>query len=632
MIRPRTAIATIMCLLVVAPAAPTMQTLPVGPRLAAGLVPRAAAQPGGGPTTERVATGTTPASAPSPAPATSPASAELVVLGPAVGAAGVFDGPTASFLRRVNADALGLLGVQYRGRVAILDTLAREQLDQMYGSQSIDGLPAAVAYLEIYLNSGPYACRPLISVHERNMRGFLLTRLAPREADLLNRTGHIPPAMILDEQGWQELIQAGRAGRSDVVRAAELGSLRQVLPELSSRPEFRVAIDRLSARYSSFLTVNLLRVAPAEGELWLPLESVLSAPAAPATSAGQWRVLARAWHARDADAVNRAVAAVGTTLAATSGCPSLTQRKLERLYDKANRGGVMLVGFAVSAVLLILAAGMGAAARSAGADRRWPRWAGLGVFAATTLLMLAIFIVRWLISGRVWYLPPLMNQYEAVFGSILLGALLSLGMELFRPRNYFALAAAFYGAVALLAGLIFPEQLESGIRALPGILSSPVMAVHVSVIIIGHALAGMTLFISLGYLGVAAVRGLGDPGAAVAGSPPDLRPAADLSPLAIIDRCNLTVAQLAAWFLIAGTLLGAYWGDFAWGRWWGWDPKETWALITCLIYVAVLHVRLVTPVRRRGLLTALICLVGSLVMIFNWVVVNYVLTGKHSYA
>jgi ABC-type transport system involved in cytochrome c biogenesis permease subunit len=92
------------------------------------------------------------------------------------------------------------------------------------------------------------------------------------------------------------------------------------------------------------------------------------------------------------------------------------------------------------------------------------------------------------------------------------------------------------------------------------------------------------------------------------------------------------VAQLAAWFLIAGTLLGAYWGDFAWGRWWGWDPKETWALITCVVYLAVLHVRLVTPSRYRGLVTALICLLGSLVMIFNWVFVNYFLSGKHSYA
>jgi ABC-type transport system involved in cytochrome c biogenesis permease subunit len=565
---------------------------------------------------------------------------ESVVLGPPVGRADVFDASTAEFLRRVNADALSLMGVQYHGRVAILDTVAREELHQMYGLQSIDALPSAAVYLEIYLNTGPYACRPLVNVRERNMRSFLLTRLAPQQAEMLTRTSHLPPAMLLDEDGWQELIQAGRASHTDVLRAAELGSLGGVLPKLSSRPEFRVAIDRLYANYSSFVAVGLLRVAPAGGELWLSLEAVQAPQAAalgrsqPAadTPAGQWRALAEAWRARDADAANHAVAELARMLLGTPGYPSLTLRKIERLYNQANRGGVMFVGFAIAVVLLILAAAVGAGGQSTGAGRRWPRSAGLAVFALTALLMLVIFIVRWLISGRVWYLPPLMNQYEAVFGSILLGALLALGLELLRPRNYYALAAALYGAVALLAGLIFPEQLETGIRALPGILSSPVMAIHVSVIIIGHALAGMTLFISLAYVGVAAVRGLGDGTVGAPSSPPDLRPPGDMSGLAIIDRCNLTVAQLAAWSLIAGTLLGAYWGDFAWGRWWGWDPKETWALITCVVYVVVLHVRLVTPTRYRGLVTALICLVGSLVMIFNWVFVNYVLAGKHSYA
>ena len=56
------------------------------------------------------------------------------------------------------------------------------------------------------------------------------------------------------------------------------------------------------------------------------------------------------------------------------------------------------------------------------------------------------------------------------------------------------------------------------------------------------------------------------------------------------------------------------------------------ALLTCLVYVALLHVRFVTPARFRGLVTAGICILGCLAMLFNWIIVNYVLAGKHSYA
>jgi len=115
-------------------------------------------------------------------------------------------------------------------------------------------------------------------------------------------------------------------------------------------------------------------------------------------------------------------------------------------------------------------------------------------------------------------------------------------------------------------------------------------------------------------------------------STPDLSGQAPTGALAGIDRCNLIVAQLACWTLVVGTVLGAYWADFAWARPWGWDPKETWALITTLIYVAIVHVRFAAPQRHRGIVTAVLCMLGCAAMLFNWIVVNYLLTGLHSYA
>ncbi|HUT01541.1 MAG TPA: cytochrome c biogenesis protein CcsA [Phycisphaerae bacterium] len=544
----------------------------------------------------------------------------------------VFDAETLAFAARVNADALSLLGVQYNARIAILDTLARDQLDQMYGARTIDSLPPAVAFLEVYLNAGRYADAPVIYVREKNMRAFVRKHLDAKTAAVFQRTNRLPPASLLDTEAWHLLIHSRRAASADMQRAGGISSLREALPRLSARKEFRVAIDRLSARYSSFLATEMLHVAPSAGDRWLPAEEAFRMAASAATRpaggrnpvAVQWAALRDAWRSRDAGKVNLLIVQIGmlTALAAGPTYPSERLGGLERLYNQTNQFTIVWIGYAVALGLLILAAASG---------RRWPQWAGLGFFCLSTLGMLVGFVVRWLISGRAWYLPPIMNQFEAVIGSALLGALIAIVLELAWRKSYFALAASLYATIALLSGVIFPEQMGAGIRAQHGILSSPVMAAHVTVIIIGHALVGMTFFISLAYLGVLAFAGSGFENAPPSG-PPDLRPARDLATLAVIDRCNLIVAQLACWTVVVGTILGAYWGDFAWGRWWGWDPKETWALITCLVYVILLHVRFVTPVRWRGLVTALICILGCLVMLFNWIVVNFFLAGKHSYA
>jgi ABC-type transport system involved in cytochrome c biogenesis permease subunit len=546
----------------------------------------------------------------------------------------VFDADTAAFLTRVDSGALGSLGVQMPGRIAIFETLAAEQLDQSYGAESVEGIPAAVAYLELYFRSGKYVDKPVLYIREPNMRSYLGGQIPAALGEQFNSTHRIAPAGLLDDEAWMLLFRAGRAERNDYARAASMGSLRGSLAGLSERKEFRLAIDRLSARYSSFLAEGVMLLAPAPGGEWATAGEVFREPAtatatAPAsapspadddTPAGQWRALRRAWLARDPAAVNQAVARLEVLLpkAAGPGYPSPAVRSLERLYYRTKQFTFAWGGYAVSLVLFIVAAASGAA---------WARKLGFGVFSLSTLIMLTGFIIRWILSGRAWYLPPLMNQFESVTGSALLVAVIALMLERLYRLNFFVLAASFYAMACWVAQLVFPEQMSGGIRAQHGILSSPVMGVHVTVIIIGHALVGMTFVISLAYLVTAIFQHSEQPS-----SPADLRQAGAMSTLAIIDRSNLIVAQIAAWSVVAGTILGAYWGDFAWGRWWGWDPKETWALITALVYVVMLHIRFLTPPRWRGLVTALICILGTAVMLFNWVVVNFLLSGKHSYA
>ena len=106
--------------------------------------------------------------------------------------------------------------------------------------------------------------------------------------------------------------------------------------------------------------------------------------------------------------------------------------------------------------------------------------------------------------------------------------------------------------------------------------------------------------------------------------------AASVHQLATLDACNLVVLQMAFWVLGVGIALGAWWADQSWGRFWGWDPKETFAAITWIVYLVAVHVRIATE--RKAWWTAVLGTAGFFVMLFNWIGVNYFLHGLHSYA
>src|SRR6185295_5576642 len=88
--------------------------------------------------------------------------------------------------------------------------------------------------------------------------------------------------------------------------------------------------------------------------------------------------------------------------------------------------------------------------------------------------------------------------------------------------------------------------------------------------------------------------------------------------------------QIGVVLLAAGTILGGVWADYSWGRFWGWDPKETWALISLLGYLAVLHAKKAGMVRNFGFLGG--CVVSFSLVLMAWYGVNFVLgVGLHSY-
>ncbi|MFO0874562.1 MAG: cytochrome c biogenesis protein CcsA [Phycisphaerales bacterium] len=102
------------------------------------------------------------------------------------------------------------------------------------------------------------------------------------------------------------------------------------------------------------------------------------------------------------------------------------------------------------------------------------------------------------------------------------------------------------------------------------------------------------------------------------------------SPGEIFDGVTMVLMELSFVLLWTGIVMGAIWADHSWGRPWGWDPKEVFALNTFLVFAILVHVRL--KVKDKGLWTAILALSGAGVMLFNWIVINFVIAGLHSYA
>lgn len=220
------------------------------------------------------------------------------------------------------------------------------------------------------------------------------------------------------------------------------------------------------------------------------------------------------------------------------------------------------------------------------------------------------FVIRTLISGR----APVTNMYETVVWVPLGAVLFGIGIEYFK-RNKFTLMGANLGAfLCLMLADMAPAVLDPTIQPLEPVLRSNFwLSTHVTIIVISYAaffLAFVLGDINLIYF--------------------ILDPKKWAKQIKTINDSIYRAIQIGILLLGIGIVLGGVWADYSWGRFWGWDPKETWALIALLGYLAVIHARLVGWVKQFGMSASAVTSFSLVIM--AWYGVNYVLgAGLHSY-
>tara|TARA_R110002033_G_scaffold2555_3_gene17394 strand:- start:1673 stop:3712 length:2040 start_codon:yes stop_codon:yes gene_type:complete len=219
-------------------------------------------------------------------------------------------------------------------------------------------------------------------------------------------------------------------------------------------------------------------------------------------------------------------------------------------------------------------------------------------------------IMRWYISGH----APWSDAYE----SILYVSWATLGMGLlFSKKSDMTVAAATF-VTAMLLWIAHQSWVDPSIANLVPVLDSYWLMIHVAVIVGSYG--PLTVGMILGVVSLLLII--------MTNNKNKEKMDLNIKELTIINELSLTVGLV---MLTIGNFLGGQWANESWGRYWGWDPKETWALISIMIYAFVVHTRLIPGLRGKWMFNFLsVVAFGSIMMTYFGV--NFYLVGLHSYA
>jgi len=243
---------------------------------------------------------------------------------------------------------------------------------------------------------------------------------------------------------------------------------------------------------------------------------------------------------------------------------------------------------------------------------------------SATVMGFVGLLVRWresyLIHIDVGHIP-VSNLYEVFILFSIITALLYLYYEgktkIYTMGGFVLLVIS--SAVAFLLWYGFGERGASEIQPLVPALQSYWMKIHVPANFVGYGAFALSAMLGVAYLIKDSMLQHGNKGAIIKRMPA----------LDILDDVMYKSIALGFAFFTLATILGAMWAAEAWGSYWSWDPKETWALIVWLNYAAWLHLRLTKGWRGRPL--AWWSVIGLLVTLFAFIGVNMFLSGLHSY-
>ncbi|HEX9780529.1 MAG TPA: cytochrome c biogenesis protein CcsA [bacterium] len=485
--------------------------------------------------------------------------------------------------------------IQHHGRHKPFDSFAWETLKHLTGSPTLGGQDPVATTLSLIAEPERWQDAPLIAVPYGPLRDAL---------GVPDESAHV---------SYHGIIATRR--------------LMQLLPPIVAKQQrdekLTIAENETMDVYDRFVTLNLLfeqeldLVPPASRleRTWLPvLNPAGHPPEARDTVRGAWASFVQAVRGGDAEALGQSARSLRRTLRdlQPSAYPAEWRLTLEVWYNRLEP--FLLARIAYVLAILALAAGLRAGApgvtpggtSTAAAGSRRAAAIGMAAMTLAAALHAGGMVARVVLAER----PPVANFYETMLWLPFVAVVLAFVFEWRYRVRFFALAASILAVITLILADHLP--LDSSITPIVAVLRSNLwLTVHV-----------LTIVASYGALALAAVL------AHFAGAKYLAR--REDATLAALDLWLYRTIQVGVVLLAAGIMLGAVWANASWGRYWGWDPKETWALITLLWFIAVLHGRFAGWLRPAGVAMATIA--GFFLLLMTYYGVSFYLVGLHSYA
>ncbi len=493
------------------------------------------------------------------------------------------------------ADEIGKLLVQdQKGRTKPLFTLSSDILRKVAKENNLEGLTPMQVFLGIYLDFANWKDAPLISISNNDLK------------QRLGVTGN--------KAAFSDLVALDGNGTYKI--SADVENAYNKAPGQRSKLDKEVMkIDeRVNIIYMIY-TGDFIRMFPLHngGHDWGSPQEALKF--APGTQDSAYLnnivpVLAGSLGEGNCQEVKEIVKTISAYQAKYSeyDLPAASKTKAEMLYYRLNIFEKLFPFYATIGIVMLFAL-IAMVIRGTGKKSRVVRIAGWVLFAGF-LLHTAGLALRWYISGH----SPMSNGYESM---LFISWVTLLAGFIFSRKSPFALSAtAVLASMTLLVAHM--SFMDPEITNLVPVLKSYWLTLHVSVI------TG-----SYGFLGLGAILGLIVMILlSLLNEKNKLRIAETIDELTVINYKSIT---LGLYLLTIGTFLGAVWANESWGRYWGWDPKETWSLITIIIYSIVIHARLIPGMKDIFTFNILSLFAFSSVLM-TYFGVNYYLSGLHSYA
>ncbi len=491
----------------------------------------------------------------------------------------------------LDIEALRFLAIQEGGRKKPLDTFAREAARFVTGREKFAGFDPLELLFSWLTESKTWETLPILDA------GFVPLQ---KQVRLEVKEGRVSPLKLRDNQDFQLFVQGVAAKQEAGAKLTELekhgsallqrlqlfygissGSVLTLVPRNGNWE----SLGRLGERYPDLAAMQ--KDASPDAKIAAAVQGTLSAyfQNEPEVFKQMGSVLV--------ETLRRQGEAIGQH-------PSAATLKREVHFNRFKPFRWAWVGYATAFFILL--------------SSLWLKgyrlyWVGMGVLLGVLLLHAYGFYLRCMIAGR----PPVTNMYETVIWVSLGIVVFAAVFELIYRAKYFAAAGTALATIFLILADSATAVLDPTIEPLVPVLRSNYwLTIHVLTITLSYAAFALALgvgHVSLGYY--------------------------SFKPEAVerINRLNYFLyrsIQVGVVLLAAGTILGGVWANASWGRFWGWDPKEVWALIALLGYLSILHGRYAGWLGGFGLAVGSIC--AFLLVVMAWYGVNFILgVGLHSY-